>query len=273
MDDAESVFRSCASKVRVRADRQRIEGAAGLIAREAEAYARAAEGGILHSIPTHPSVSGIVSTTEMTSLYTNHLASRRGVARATYDRLLVLPRNGTCPLCAVRTVSTLDHYLPKSTHPAYAVTPINLVACCSDCNFLKDEHRPSGPADQFIHPYFDNVEADQWLHAQVLETSPPAVVFSVQGPSCWDRQLEERVQFQFGTLQLSKVYASRSAEELSSIMYGLRELHARAGLEGVRADLQGRHASCRADAANGWNTALYEALSRSDWYCDRGFEF
>ena len=160
-DDAESVFRSCASKVRVRADRQRIEGAAGLIASEAEAYVRAAEGGVLHSIPTHPSVSGIVSTTEMASLYTNHLASRRGVARATYDRLLVLPRNGTCPLCAARMVSTLDHYLPKSTHPAYAVTPINLVACCSDCNFLKDEHRPSGPADQFIHPYFDNVEADR----------------------------------------------------------------------------------------------------------------
>ncbi|MEA2537593.1 MAG: hypothetical protein QOF11_1827, partial [Chloroflexota bacterium] len=85
--------------------------------------------------------------------------------------------------------------------------------------------------------------------------------------------LEERVRFQFEMLELNRLYASRSAEELSSIKFGLRGLHAQAGTDGVRSDLRERHTSCRAAAPNGWNTALYEALAGSDWYCSGGFEF
>lgn len=272
-DDAETVFRSCASRVRARAARERIENAAGLIATESERYVRGGEAGTLWELPELGLVSGTVSTAEMTSLYRNHMVAREGIARATYDRLLVLPRNGICPLCGARTVATLDHYLPKATDPAYAVSPINLVACCMDCNFLKGEHRPSGPSDQFIHPYFDDIEGHQWLHAVVLEGAPPAVNFSVQGPSHWDHPLEERVRFQFETLQLNRLYAALAAEELSSIKFGLRGLHANAGPDGVRADIQGRHASSSAAAPNGWNTALFEALAASDWYCNGGFDY
>ena len=45
-----------------------------------------------------------------------------------------------CPFCGIGTVSTLDHYLPKSKYPALAITPKNMIPACRDCNWERKGH-------------------------------------------------------------------------------------------------------------------------------------
>ena len=52
-----------------------------------------------------------------------------------------IPKYNKCPFCGVGRVSTLDHYLPKTKYPTYAVTPVNLVACCAECNKKRKNRR------------------------------------------------------------------------------------------------------------------------------------
>ena len=54
--------------------------------------------------------------------------------RKYYDKIKAIPKYSKCPFCGVGIVSTLDHYLPKTKYPTYALTPVNLIACCADCN-------------------------------------------------------------------------------------------------------------------------------------------
>ena len=64
-----------------------------------------------------------------------------------------------CPLCSVGEPSTLDHYVPKSQHPEFAVFSKNLVPCCSTCNNHKGELFVENGSDirLFLHPYYDAI--------------------------------------------------------------------------------------------------------------------
>ncbi|WES64625.1 HNH endonuclease domain-containing protein [Microbacter sp. GSS18] len=60
----------------------------------------------------------------------------------------------------------IDHVVPRSTHPRFMFEPLNLVACCPDCNRAKKDQRvlknnrrkkyPTKSTDFLIlHPHFD----------------------------------------------------------------------------------------------------------------------
>lgn len=77
-----------------------------------------------------------VNGDEMIKLYNNKLVkSKKG--RKYYDQILSSSPKNRCPLCGVREVSTLDHYLEKSKYPYLSVSPYNLVPSCKDCNYGK----------------------------------------------------------------------------------------------------------------------------------------
>jgi len=44
-----------------------------------------------------------------------------------------------CPRCGGSRPGTLDHHLPKSDYPEFAVYPKNLLACCQECNGKKGQ--------------------------------------------------------------------------------------------------------------------------------------
>jgi hypothetical protein len=161
--------------------------------------------------------------------------------------------------------------LPKAHYPALAVLPDNLVPACADCNKTKGDGLVTDAADQFLHPYFDAIENDLWLRAEVLETSPAAMRFFVECPLHWDALTGERVRRHFGRLALGKLYASQAAQELVNIRYQLSLLNERAGAAGVRQFLAETYASRTHARINAWQTAFYAALRESDWYCNGGF--
>lgn len=238
---------------------------------DAEAiYITAASDANLHTIAVHNSV-GTVSQEEMVSVYTGRFAKMKGPGRVIYDGLMLLPRHSKCPFCGQRRVSTLDHLLAKTTHPSLAVTPVNLVACCSDCNKTKSNLIYRNQGEQFLHPYFDNIDDDVWLTCTVIDPPHPRLNFSVTPPLTWDAIITQRAVHHFEKLKLEELYLSEAAAELESIKKQLEGILRDAGVQEVQRHLQEGHASRLASRKNSWQTALYGALSSSSWYYSGGF--
>lgn len=213
---------------------------------------------------------GRITVDEMKRVYKGTFA-KSARTRNIYDMIKKLPVNDICPMCGQRTVSSLDHYLAQTLHSALVVAPINLVPACNDCNKAKLDAQPETAATQTLHPYFDNVEDKIWLSASVVETSPASLRFYPNPPLAWSPIMRGRVLNHFQAFGLGALYASHSGVELTNIQYGLCRIAERGSIEDVRAELTRRAESAEASHINSWQTAMYHALSRSDWFCAGGF--
>lgn len=188
--------------------------------------------------------------------------------RTYYDKLLASAPLGKCPYCRFGHAETIDHFLSKSRYPSYAVLPINLIPACMRCNKGKAGGVLSAEGD-ISHPYFEveQIEQDDWLVAEVLETNPVTAKFSTAPPDHWPEDLCRRVTNYFSEFNLDVRYAVEAASELVSVSAYLRALPTpqlrREHLQRVAVEERGLF-------RNGWKTALYSALAVSDWYSDLG---
>jgi hypothetical protein len=264
-------FITCIDRVKDVALKARLELVENEIVQASDDFEAAATTANLHTLVPSNGVGGRVTTAEMSDVYTLRMAKKGSPGRPIYDELLSAPAHGRCPLCGQRTVSTLDHHLPKAYYPALAVAPINLVPACMDCNKAKIDSMPHAREEETIHPYFDDVEDDLWLHAVVVETLPPALRFYVDPPNHWDGTKIARVRHHFKVLNLSRLYASQGAEELLNIRHYLKTLFSETGGDAVKTHLQDKAMSCEQARKNSWQSAAYRALSASEWYCIGGF--
>lgn len=271
IDDVAKVYRQCASSVRDNEKKNRMLLIEPEIAAASEEYITAATNAALNEIPLTEGVSNTVSTNEMVSLYKTHMVRKRAAAREVYDRLMSSPRYNKCPLCGQRVVSTLDHHLPESRYPTFAVFPHNLVPACKDCNKEKGTAIPTDIEKQTIHPYFDDFETERWLYASVSNTTPVVLSFFVSPPNHWSEIKQRRAAYHFNILKLNKLFTAHAAEELANIRYYLTELYRKTGKQGVRDHLQQVATSRSAVQMNSWQTATYEAIASDDWFCDGGF--
>lgn len=83
-----------------------------------------------------------------------------------------------------------------------------------------------------------------------------------------------RAENQFNLLKLGAMYASHAAQELSSIEFRLSILLENVGVQGIKEHLAIEATSAeQAKYPIEWKVALYEALSRNNWYCEGGFRF
>jgi 5-methylcytosine-specific restriction endonuclease McrA len=264
-------FTICISRIQDSALKQRLAGVTQVVVDASEAFAVAAGVSQLHQIATQTMVGGTVTRKEMEAVYTYRMARKGAPGRPIYEALLSSVPQGRCPLCAHRIASTLDHHLPKAEHPALAVAPLNLVPACSDCNKSKLAYLATSSGEELLHPYFDDIDGDTWLRAEVIEDIPAAARFYVQEPSHWGETLSSRVRRHFKQLGLGQLYAAEAADELLNIRHQLMALHDIGGMTLVRNELQDRADSCQLARPNGWRTATFEAFANSDWFCDGGF--
>lgn len=214
---------------------------------------------------------GVVNGDEMTALYTGTFSRKKTHSRDLYDKLKQGAPNGICPLCGSQQVKTLDHYLAKTKHASLTITPINLVPCCSDCNKAKSNAQAATGGDQHLHPYFDDVDDAEWLFADVVEASPPSLVYRADPPQAWPAAKRQRVVGHFSSLAHGFLFASLSSDQLPSMRHRLRRLFTSGGAGAVRAHLEEELHDCRQERRNSWQIAMYAGLVASDWYCDGGF--
>ena len=104
-----------------------------------------------------------------------------------------------------------------------------------------------------------------------MEGSPPGATFHVDPPEEWDEATSARVRRHFEKLKLARLYASQAGRQLQNIRRSLSRIYEAAGADVVSADLLERSLSCAEVSFNSWDGALYEAASKSDWFCNGGF--
>lgn len=270
--DARSTFILCAKSIRDTARSNTLLSVVDEIEAAEASYKMQGANASLFAIAEATTVADRVGLEEMKSLYKDTFSRRDSKTRHIYNAIKTAPKNGICPLCGQRVVSTLDHYLAQSRHPALTVTPINLVPCCADCNKAKLNMQPARASDQTLHPYFDDVDDEVWLVANLKEGAPPALVFSAIPPASWNDIKQERVLTHFRIFGLGSLYSAHAAVELQNIHYSLTLIAGRGGAEVLRAHLTEQAESRRAVSKNSWQFAMYEALRRSEWFCQGGYE-
>jgi hypothetical protein len=268
-DVAQDTFLTCISRVRELGLRDRLQGIlANIISAETDFRVRAMAQ-TLHLVQSSARV-GNVRKNEMIAVYDQRMVD--GPGRPIYDRIKMLPKNDRCPYCNHRNVGTLDHVLPKTHYSALAVTPINLVGACTECNKAKHDDVPRTPQDVFLHPYFDDISHDEWLFATVSQQQQPcAFVFEIRRPNAWNDLTYARVINQFRGLSLDTLYASEAANELSEIRRGLKMHFDGGGGAAVQNELLRQFQSRRANNVNSWRTAFYRAGYQDVWFCGGGF--
>lgn len=75
----------------------------------------------------------------------------------------------TCPMCGSLHSGTLDHLLPKTDFPAFAIFGLNLVPACK-CNVLRSTRLTGpNPGERVLHPYFDDILRERIIAARFTE--------------------------------------------------------------------------------------------------------
>lgn len=268
-DAAEQVYLTYIGNMRDGALKNQMVSVSKDVQLESNLYEAKAQTGKFFEMPqTH--LDRVVDD-QLKTIYDSKFSKKGQPGRVIYDKLKAIPNYGICPLCGQRDVSSLDHYLPKVHFPLLSVVPINLVPACSECNKSKTDRIPLNASDQTLHPYFDNVDNQQWLYSDVCEGTPLSLRFYANPPAEWEENIKSRIQTHFDVLALGSLYASHSGAELVAIKNLLEKVYYRGGVHAVISQLRDMFESYEARHVNSWQTAMYQALMNSEWYCQGGF--
>lgn len=277
-EDPQEVYQTCVNSITGGDLRMRLNALTNAIGVVASDYHQRATVKQLYTLPPNDCGNedialGAVTKKELTTVYSTHMVGRAKPARAIYDSLLSRAPLGRCPFCGMGHASTLDHYLPKTKYPQLSVVPLNLVPSCKDCNTGKSIAVSSTAGDQSLHPYYDHQSFvdEQWLYAEVMHTAPATIRFYVQAPTHWDDISKARVQSHFRDFKLAARYSVEASSQIACLRDTLSRYRELLGAEGVRQHLMIEAQANYRQHSNSWQTAMFQALAISDWYCDRGF--
>lgn len=267
-ENAGELFAACATRTRSFADRRALLLQRPYVEARAAAYLQHSNRGNLHEFAIQVPVG--IAVADLSGVYDRVLM--KGGERPTYIKLKGAARYGRCPLCAQRDVKTLDHYLARDDYPELAVVPANLVPCCFDCNHAKGTYRATRVEHLLFHPYFDDWSAHRLIEATLNFDEGLTVTYSVREPDGASATTIERARRHFDKLSLGDLYSEHAAVELVDRKVAFLETFQADGSAGLRDDLELEIRSRRGRNINSWQSALYRALSRSDEFCDGGFQ-
>lgn len=224
----------------------------------------------LNEVLGEPSPEGLDVYNAMVDLYEDHMVKVDGVQRYVYLGVKGRSDLNRCPFCLQRDVSTLDHYLPKTTFPEFSVFPLNLVPSCSMCNQKKLDWVAAVPEQLLFHPYYDFWDSYPLLRASIHIGNYVDIEFYIDADAA-PEEVARRAAFHFAKLELNAIYASYAASELRSRKRKFQSEYLTGGAGGLQRDLAEEAASC-AQEPNTWRRALYLALSESIQFVELGFE-
>ncbi|MBF0937684.1 hypothetical protein [Abiotrophia sp.] len=132
----------------------------------------------LYTLGQQASVNGIEKS-RMADIYDNYYKKDSKWRSALYNLNSV-----GCPICDTEwgySEKTLDHILPKSLYPQFAITPINLVTTCSQCNHTKLDKVGKNENQGVINPYFHFVNIPNLTKCEIeFNDSDYTVIFKLK---------------------------------------------------------------------------------------------
>lgn len=264
---AEDVFKTCISMVSDQDLKERFEECIPDVKAASERYRELAKKALLYTFEDNLCIDRRVNIKEMKAIYTQRMAHQQGQGYDIYKKIKKAAAFRTCPICGHRKVTTLDHYLPKALYPSVVVAPLNLIPSCFECNKKKLAKVPKYTEEETLHPYFDNLGSERFLIANVIETEPPIINFSIVAPPSWSPQLAKRVKHHFEIFKLNMLYRIHAADEI----LGQMEYWSSLNKESLQKHLTEQASSRSKIHINSWETALYEGIASSDWFCEGGY--
>lgn len=210
-------------------------------------------------------LSDRVSHDEIIKYYEYRLLERP-LGRNIYNEILLSAPLLECPYCTIRTVSTIDHFLPKSEYPNYSITPTNLVPACKDCNTDKKISYPTAKNNQVFHPYFDKVDDITWIKAEIINSEPLSFQFSVIHIDTWSQTQNERALAHFNEFNINELFSVEANRELRSSQRLLKK-HKNESTENLKEHLIDVYeSSMEGVGILYWKTLIYQELSTNDWF-------
>lgn len=220
----------------------------------------------VHKIERNHNVFNTVPKDAWKKVYDERFVGKTSPGRKYYDKLMLIPQNERCPFCNHGVVSTLDHYLPKAIYPTLVVTPLNLVACCFDCNKIKNDYEVFSMEEASIHPYYDDIDTDIWLRAELIKGDFLSFKFYVDQPESWSELLYLRMKTHFNLYNLNRLYSSNASSEMISAQRSILRLYKNSGVESVKAHLEERVFEYEFPTLNNWRVAMYRELLENEWF-------
>lgn len=228
----------------------------------------------LFEISRKQDISARVDNAKMISYYEYRILKKPN-GRTFYDKLLLSAPQNICPYCTIRAVKTIDHFLPKSEYSSYSITPSNLLPSCRDCNTDKKISYPTNSSNQTFHPYFDKVDTECWIKAELKQTEPLSFQYFVIRPNGWDDNKLDRANSHFDGYNINELFSNEANRELRGMQGLIRNLYLQ-NQNLVRQHLWDSYNSC----FNGlgvidWKTLMYQELSTNEWFLNgcKGFSF
>ena len=108
-------------------------------------------------------VSKNIGYTEMKYLYEERLRKKFNDSLYLWLKTNEGQNFHKCSYCERGDVSELDHLLPQSSFPIFAVTPVNLIPACHECN-----HNKLDDMSIVINPYFEDTTQKKWLVCEII---------------------------------------------------------------------------------------------------------
>lgn len=219
--DQAKVITDCLSR-KSNSSKQRIERIRGYIkdiCDQTIEYDEKAKCGRLYLLKKNGSDEKSIRLKEdMEYLYEQRFVGKnKRTAKLPYYSMLI-SNIDVCPFCGNAMGTSgfqLDHFMPKSRYPVFAVSPINLVPCCSACNRAKYEYVPENESSQIIHPYYDDFSSVTWIKAKLVANGSgdkPVFAFKyyTDFPSSWSLEKIERARSHIRVLGLEQQFTVQS---------------------------------------------------------------
>ncbi|MEL4411341.1 hypothetical protein [Shewanella algae] len=199
---------------------------------------------------------------EVVGYYTDQVVN--GDLRFIYD--IIRSSSIRCPHCGCSKVTCLDHYLPKEKFPLFSIYPKNLIPTCKDCNEAKGTYASNDYKESLLNPYFDDLYSTKWLGARVSSYNPICIEFFVL-ENILSVDDTNRAKIYMKKLKLQDTFESSALDEISGILWSLKEFLAVSDTQSVKDHLCERAKSWSKLSINCWQRALYEGLSIDEYFC------
>lgn len=261
----EDIIEKCITSFKVNNTlKSKLETCKTKIIEEEKLYKELCEIKNFHTYPIQETIDSVLTVGEMSKIYNEKLVG--GTAREYYDRIKLSVEDEKCPFCGQKEIKEIDHFLPKEKYSTLALTPLNLIPICKDCNFLKRNYIPSSYQEVLFNPYFDDFNSEEWLVARLSKSLPLRVKFLINTDISLSDDEIKRIGFTFERFQLGKTYRIEANSEINSMKFSWRNIFYSRGSEALQKRLEEDAESKKRHKNNSWQAALYDALSKSPWF-------
>lgn len=254
--NAEDIFEECVSAYRDKTKVATLLKCKDLVRLDSELYDKVIPGKIEQF--QQSSLPDDVAKIDIIKVYTNKFVAEKSPGRKYYNIIREQAKLNICPICGIRPVKNLDHYLPKAKYPTLSVTPNNLIPSCRDCNMDKRDSASCDSQNIPVHLYFDDIPNEPWLHVTVGDNLE--ILYYISCPKTVDEGVRKRLEKHLEFYDLHELYSSHASSQIADSINMWKKVMFQSGEQALKLSLEDECESAEKNDLNSWKSALYRGL-------------